>query len=98
LKISANPQVNRFFSTLGKKFLLAHTGGQSRFPAASAVTSKSKPIIPIPAIHSPSVSEINGKQVDSQSDRLDSVLQPNTAFFVQFQRDDFSSADAIPQE
>jgi hypothetical protein len=41
---------------------------------------------------------INGKQVDSQSDRLDSVLQPNTAFFVQFQRDDFSSADAIPQE
>jgi hypothetical protein len=41
---------------------------------------------------------INGKQVDSQSDRLDSALEPNTAFFVQFQRDDFGSADAIPQE
>ena len=41
---------------------------------------------------------INGKEVDSQSDRLDSALQPNTAFFVQFHRDDFSSADAEPQE
>jgi hypothetical protein len=41
---------------------------------------------------------INGKQVDSQSDRLDSALESNTAFFVQFQRDDFGSADAIPQE
>jgi len=39
---------------------------------------------------------INGKEVDSQSDRLDSALQPNTAFFVQFHRDDFSSAEAEP--
>jgi hypothetical protein len=41
---------------------------------------------------------INGKEVDSQSERLDSALQPNTAFFVQFHRDDFSSAEAEPQE
>jgi hypothetical protein len=41
---------------------------------------------------------INGKEVDSQSDRLDSALQPNTAFFVQFHRDDFSSAEAEPQD
>jgi hypothetical protein len=41
---------------------------------------------------------INGKQVNRQSDRLDSALEPNTAFFVQFQRDDFSSAGAIRQE
>ena len=39
---------------------------------------------------------VNGKEVDSQSDRLDSALQPNTAFFVQFHRDDFSSAEAEP--
>ena len=41
---------------------------------------------------------INGKEVDSQSDRLDSALQPNTAFFVQFHRDDFSSAEAERQD
>jgi len=41
---------------------------------------------------------INGKEVDSQSERLDGALQPNTAFFVQFHRDDFSSAEAEPQE
>jgi hypothetical protein len=41
---------------------------------------------------------INGKEVDSQSERLDSALQPNTAFFVQFHRDDFSSAEAEPRE
>lgn len=41
---------------------------------------------------------INGKEVDSQSERLDSALQPNSAFFVQFHRDDFSSAEAEPQE
>jgi hypothetical protein len=41
---------------------------------------------------------INGKEVDSQSVRLDSALQPNTAFFVQFRRDDFSSADAEPHD
>src|SRR5215831_10325049 len=41
---------------------------------------------------------INGKEVDSQTDRLDSALQPNTAFFVQFHRDDFSDAEAAPEE
>jgi len=41
---------------------------------------------------------INGKEVDSQSERLDSALQTNTAFFVQFHSDDFSSAEAEPQE
>ena len=41
---------------------------------------------------------INGKEVDRQSERLDSALQPNTAFFVQFHRDDFSSAEAEPPE
>ena len=41
---------------------------------------------------------VNGKEVDSQSDRLDSALQPNTAFFVQFHRDDFSSAEAEPHD
>jgi hypothetical protein len=41
---------------------------------------------------------INGKEVDSQSERLDSAMQPNTAFFVQFHRDDFSSAEADLQE
>ena len=42
--------------------------------------------------------KINGKEVDSQSERLDSALQPNTAFFVQFERDDFSRLDGSPQE
>jgi hypothetical protein len=42
--------------------------------------------------------KINGKEVDSQSERLDSALQPNTAFFVQFERDDFSRLEASPQE
>jgi len=42
--------------------------------------------------------KINGKEVDSQTDRLESALQPNTAFFVQFQRSDFSRADAAPEE
>jgi len=41
---------------------------------------------------------INGKEVDSQSERLDSALQPNTAFFVQCERDDFSRLAAAPQE
>jgi hypothetical protein len=41
---------------------------------------------------------INGKEVDSQSERLDSALQPDTAFFVQFHRDDFSRAEVEPQE
>ena len=42
--------------------------------------------------------KINGKEVDSQSEKLDSPLQPNTAFFVQFQRDDFSQAEAVPEK
>lgn len=42
--------------------------------------------------------KINGKELDSQTDRLDGALQPNTAFFVQFHRDDFSSAEAAPEE
>jgi hypothetical protein len=42
--------------------------------------------------------KINGKEVDNQSERLDSPLQPNTAFFVQFERDDFSHADSAPGE
>jgi hypothetical protein len=42
--------------------------------------------------------KINGKEVDSQTERLDSALRPNTAFFVQFQRNDFSRADAAPEE
>ena len=41
---------------------------------------------------------INGKEVDSQTDKLDSALEPNTAFFVQFQRNDFSHAEAMPEE
>jgi len=39
---------------------------------------------------------INGQEVDSQSERLDTGLQPNTAFFVQFQRDDFGISGAVP--
>jgi len=42
--------------------------------------------------------KINGKEVDSQTERLDSPLEPNTAFFVQFQRNDFSHADAAPEQ
>jgi hypothetical protein len=42
--------------------------------------------------------KINGKEVDSQTDKLDSALEPNTAFFVQFQRNDFSHAEAMPEE
>jgi len=42
--------------------------------------------------------KINGKEVDSQTERLDSPLEPNTAFFVQFQRNDFSHTDAAPEE
>lgn len=42
--------------------------------------------------------KINGKEVDSQTERLDSPLQPNTAFFVQFQRDDFSRSEVGPEE
>lgn len=42
--------------------------------------------------------KINGKEVDSQTDRLDSALEPNTAFFVQFERNDFSQAEAMPEQ
>lgn len=35
---------------------------------------------------------VNGKDIDHQTDRLESPLQPNTAFFVQFHYDDFSKA------
>jgi len=42
--------------------------------------------------------KVNGKEVDSQTERLDSALQPNTAFFVQFQRNDFSRSDAAPEK
>src|ERR1041385_6772877 len=42
--------------------------------------------------------KVNGKEVDSQTDRLDSALQPNTAFFVQFQRNDFSNPEALPED
>ena len=42
--------------------------------------------------------KVNGKEVDSQSEKLDSALEPNTAFFVQFQRNDFSQAEAVPGE
>jgi hypothetical protein len=42
--------------------------------------------------------KINGKEVDSQTDRLDSALEPNTAFFVQFERNDFSHAEAVPEQ
>jgi len=39
--------------------------------------------------------KINGKEVEHQTERLDSPLQPNTAFFVQFHYDDFSNATAL---
>src|SRR5262245_35797245 len=42
--------------------------------------------------------KVNGKEVDNQSERLDSALQPNTAFFLQFERDDFSRLEGSPQE
>ena len=42
--------------------------------------------------------KMNGKEVDSQTDRLESALEPNTAFFVQFHRNDFSSAASGPEE
>src|SRR5262249_4102102 len=42
--------------------------------------------------------KMNGTEVDRQSERLDSALEPNTAFFVQFQRNDFSRTDAAPEE
>lgn len=42
--------------------------------------------------------KVNGKEVDSQTDRLDNAPQPNTAFFVQFQRDDFSNAEPVREE
>jgi hypothetical protein len=42
--------------------------------------------------------KINGKEVDSQTDRLDTALEPNTAFFVQFERNDFSHAEAMPEQ
>jgi hypothetical protein len=42
--------------------------------------------------------KVNGKDVDSQSEKLDSPLQPNTAFFVQFQRNDFSQPEAAREE
>lgn len=42
--------------------------------------------------------KINGKEVDSQAERLDTALEPNTAFFVQFQRNDFSRTDVAPEE
>ena len=42
--------------------------------------------------------KINGKEVDSQTDRLDGALQPNTAFFVQFHRNDFSNAESASDE
>ena len=42
--------------------------------------------------------KVNGKEVDSQTERLDGALRPNEAFFVQFQRDDYSQAEALPQE
>lgn len=42
--------------------------------------------------------KINGKEVDSQTDRLDSALEPNTAFFVQFERNDFSHDEAVPEQ
>jgi len=41
---------------------------------------------------------VNGKEVDHQTEKLDSPLQPNTAFFVQFQRDDFSHAEVMPEQ
>ena len=40
--------------------------------------------------------KINGKEVEHQKDRLDSPLEPNTAFFVQFHYQDFSKATAEP--
>lgn len=42
--------------------------------------------------------KVNGKEVDSQSERLNSAPEPNTAFFVQFERADFSRLEATPQE
>jgi hypothetical protein len=46
--------------------------------------------------------KMDGKEVDNQSGRLDSPLQPNTAFFVQFHREHFGkdgdSADTLPNQ
>ena len=36
--------------------------------------------------------KINGKEIEYQTDKLQTALEPNTAFFVQFSYDDFSKA------
>lgn len=40
--------------------------------------------------------KVNGVQVNQQKDRLESPLQPNTAFFVQYEADDYSKASSSP--
>ncbi|HVO59136.1 MAG TPA: hypothetical protein VMT51_15700 [Dongiaceae bacterium] len=42
--------------------------------------------------------KVNGQEVDAQKDRLEKPLESNTAFFVQFQHDDFSKAQAEHRE
>jgi hypothetical protein len=42
--------------------------------------------------------KINGKEVDQQTDRLNGVLEPNTAFFVQFHADDYSKPNVESAE
>jgi hypothetical protein len=41
---------------------------------------------------------INGKETFRETDRLDSPLEPNTAFFVQAYYQDYSKASADPDE
>jgi hypothetical protein len=36
--------------------------------------------------------KMNGREVDTQTEKLERPLEPNTAFFVQFQYDDYSKA------
>lgn len=41
---------------------------------------------------------INGKETFNETDRLDSALEPNTAFFVQVYYEDYSKPSANPDE
>jgi len=40
--------------------------------------------------------KMNGREVARQAEKLESPLEPNTAFFVQFEYDDFSKASSEP--
>jgi len=53
---------------------------------------------PVPGDTVAATLKVDGRELGRQAEKLESPLEPNTAFFVQFEYDDFSTAGTEPAD